>query len=251
MGDLTKTKFSEIGATLETLEALGMTRDHLDLIRSNRIFAQQIANFIVVRNLEFSENNIAAREIMGGNYLSISDAISCLKLNPTQAQIATLAKSIPFTKQELYEHRDTHVLTAVFPISILEIKKRFSGDWRLFTNELSYDKEAFANIKGKAEWQLVCKEPAKNSMSKKWREQKMFLANDQEIPDARVIVYVTVGYFLATGERFLDNVSVRCSSVYLDGHRVLIRNSSDGLSIGRWDDEGYDNIGLASAQKSV
>lgn len=143
-----------------------------------------------------------AREIMGRNMFGVEEATKHFRMNPSKAQLLALSK-IPFSEQTLDVCKDTHVLVAVFPLSILEIRGRVSRKLHLFYDEQWYQKELFANDRDGAEWQLVRKTPIPNSIEMKWQEQQALLAQNEEVPTARVMIYTLIGHFLATGERLL------------------------------------------------
>ena len=180
----------------------------------------------------------------------IEEAVQHFGVKPTRAQLSALAE-IPFTEAELRECKDTHVLVAVFPMSIIEIRGKVPANQRLFCDQDWYNKESFAKDRGEAAWHLVRKTPVTNSTSKTWDEQQALLAKDGETPTARVMVYTIIGHFLATGERLFENPYVRCLGVDSDGRRVYVGDFvSSGLSVsGGWGACRFSSIGLASARK--
>ncbi len=191
-----------------------------------------------------------AREIIGKNYFGVEEAIQHFGVKPTRAQISALAE-IPFTEAELREVKDTHVLVAVFPLSILEVRDK--AECKLFYSheDAWYNKEAFAKNRGEARWQLVRKTPVDNSTSKTWDEQQALLAQNEETPTAQVMVYTIIGHFLATGERLFENIYVECSDVNSGGYRVGVGCfDSDGLRVGGFSNGvPYSFVGVASARK--
>lgn len=159
---------------------------------------------------------------------------------------------IPFTEAELREVKDSHIVVAAFPISIIEIRGKVSGGQRPFYDQDWYNKESFAKDRGDAIWQLVRKTPVPNSMSKTWQEQQALLGNTEETPTVRVMAYTIIGHFLATGERLFEKVYVRCSDLDSDGDRVSVGDfGSDGLFVcSLWGDRRFDVLGLSSARNS-
>jgi hypothetical protein len=206
----------------------------------------------LIQNSGFKPTTIQnrAREIMGKNFFGIEEAIKRFGLNPTRQQLAALSE-IPFSEGALEQSKDTHVLVAVFPLSILEIRGKV--EQKLFYSHESawYNEESFAKERGKAGWQLVRKTPADNSFSKNWQEQQALLGKDEEAPSAQVMVYTIIGHYLATGERLFENIYVRTSSVDSDGSRVDVGSfDSEGLVVsGRWDDSRVGLLGVSSARK--
>lgn len=152
----------------------------------------------------------------------IEEAIQHFGVKPTKTQLSALAE-IPFTETVLRDVRNTHILVAVFPLSILEIwdvaaptvRKDFIQKW--------INNQAFAKTKEEASWQLVRKTPAENSTLSSWKENQAFLGENEEVPNARVIFYTMIGHFLVTGEKLFDKlVYVYTSDVNLIGWRVAV-----------------------------
>lgn len=189
-----------------------------------------------------------AREIMGKNFFGVEEAVQHFGVKPSRAQLSALAE-IPFTEAELREVKDTHVLVAVFPLSINEVRGKMTA--KLFYDQSWYNKESFAKDRGDVSWQLVRKTQVENSTSKTWDEQKALLAKNEETPTARVMVYTIIGHFLATGERLFEKVYVRCSDVDSVGGRVGVGLfDADGLDVDNyWGALRLDFVGVASARK--
>ena len=187
---------------------------------------------------------------MGRNMFGIEEAIKHFGVNPSKQQLAVLA-DVSFTEATLEQCKETHVLVAVFPLSILEIRGKVTqGQW-LFYDQDWYNKQTFAKEKGETEWKLVRKTPVANSTSKTWPEQQALLVSNEKTPTVCVMVYTIIGHFLATGERLFEKIYVRCSDVASDGDRVGVGGvGSGGLGVGGyWDDGRRDDVGVASARK--
>jgi len=127
--------------------------------------------------------------------------------------------------------------------SIIHLKLFYEQNW--------YDKEFFAEDRGEVAWQLVCKTPVDNSLSKDWPEQQALISKDDEVPSAQVMVYTIIGHFFAIGERLFEKVYVRTSSIASGGSRVNVGSfDRSGLDIRSNLDGGrYGNVGLASSMK--
>ncbi len=188
--------------------------------------------------------------VIGIPVFGVEEAVQHFSVKPTRAQLSALAE-IPFTEAELRECKDTHILVAVFPMSIIEIRGKVPANQRLFYDQDWYNKESFAKDRGEAAWHLVRKTPVTNSTLKTWDEQQALLAKNEETPTARVMVYAIIGHFLATGERLFENIYVRCSDVDSLGRRVYVGYfDSNGLLVDYyWDDRRVSYIGLSSARK--
>ncbi len=189
-----------------------------------------------------------AREIMGKNCFGVEEAIKHFRINPTKQQLNRFAE-IPFSEAVLQECKDTHVLVAVFSFSILEIRGKITS--KLFYDQSWYNKKSFAKDCGDVRWQLVRKTPVSDSMSKTWDEQQAFFGKDEETPIARIVVYTTIGHFLATGERLFGQIYVRCLDFASDGYCVLVGHfGSRGLHVSRYSDvDRSTDVGLAASRK--
>lgn len=193
-----------------------------------------------------------AREIMGENYFGVEEAIKHFGVNPSKQQLTYLIE-VPFMEEVLKSCKDTHILVAVFPLSILDVRtiaKKFVNQ-TLFYNQDWYDKQAFTKDKGEVGWQLVRKEPIVNSTNKNWNEQQALISKDEETPKAQIVVYMMISHFLATGERLFEKVYVRCFDLDSDGYRVSVGHFDDeGLGVDScWDDGRDGSIGVSSTRK--
>jgi hypothetical protein len=198
-----------------------------------------------------------AREIKGQNFFGTEGAIKHFGVNPSKAETAALAEVL-FTEETLESCKDTHVLVAVFPMSILDIRGKVER--KLFYDHSWYNKESFAKDKGEIGWRLVRKTPVPDSTSKTLDEQQVLLDQNEETPSARVMVYMIIGHYLATGERLFEELPmVRTSSLASVGGKrpkcVGVGNF-DGycLDIGhfghRLDGGCTDYLGVSSARTS-
>ncbi len=151
-----------------------------------------------------------AREIMGRNFFGVEEAIQHFGFNPTKPQLVALAE-IPLTEAELIEKKDSHILVAVFPISILEIRGKVQRQLFYVHEKAWYNNEAFANEKGDASWQLVQKTPVADSTS-----------DIGKALTARVMVYAIIGHYLVTGERLIQRTFVRSSDISASGGLVHV-----------------------------
>ena len=235
------------------LETAGLTDELAQRVIDSKgnDLAMKVVRLISNGGYEVTTNHKRAQEIMGRNYFGIEEAIRHFGVNPSRQQLAALSE-VPFTEATLEECKNTHILVAVFPLSILEIRGKVPGSQRLFYNQDWYNRESFAKNRGKTEWHLVRKTPVDNSTSKTWNEQQALLAKNDEAPTARVMVYTIIGHYLATGERLFEQIYVRCSDVDSRGARVYVGGFvSHGLYVNYyWYDHRYDFIGVASARKS-
>ena len=193
-----------------------------------------------------------ARELMGNNFFGIGRAIIYFKVHPTDKQRAALAE-VPFSEATLRQCRPTHILVAVFPLSILEIRGRVDP-YPAYDYEMASwcNEQEFMQSPGEeASWQLVRKTPVPKSLYKEWDEQEDLIGRHCKVPTAQVMIYAIVGHWLATGECLFGTTYVRTSSFCSDGRRVVVGHFYGGgpyVSV-RWDDYRRDYLGLASIQK--
>jgi len=249
--DLCGISVNELHPTLMILGKMGVNQQHFTKLRSNLDFAERVAKFICNGGFNSNTNQKRAREIMGKNFFGIEEAIKYFGVNPSEEQLKTLSE-ISFSEDVLRELKDTHILVAVFPISILEIRERAERNL-FYSHENSwYNDQSFAREKGTISWELVKKTPVPNSTSKSWKEQQKLLQDNEQVPSAQIMVYTIIGHYLATKERLFENIYVRTSSLDSGGHRVDVCNfDSDGLRVGDyWDGGRLDALALASSQKS-
>ena len=221
-------------------------------INSEPAFLTQLALFAKNGGFEPSTSQKKAREIMGKNMFGIEDAIKHFGVNPSKAQLAALGE-VPFSEETIEACKATHVLVAVFPMSILDVRAKVKGElWQAFYDRSWYYKEAFAKDRGEIGWQLIRKTPVENSTNKTWNDQQALLGKDDETPKAQVMVYTTIGHYKAQNERLFEKVWVRCSDLVSDGSHVYVGFfvAKDLFVFHHWDDCRYNvALGLASARK--
>ena len=232
------------------LETAGLTDELAQRVIDSKgnDLAAKVVRLIQNGGFEATTSQKRAREIMGKNFFGVEEAIKHFGVNPTRQQLAALSE-IPFSEAVLEQSKNTHVLVAVFPLSILEIRGK--ADSKLFYSQDWYNKESFAKERGEVTWQLVRKTPVDNSTSKNWQEQQALITEDDEVPTARVMVYTIIGHYLATGERLFEHIYVRTSSVDSGGGRVVVGYfDSGGLDVSSyWGDGRGVSIGVSSARK--
>jgi len=232
------------------LEAAGLNSDLAQRVIGSKgnDLAAKVVRLIQNGGFEATTSQKLAREIMGKNCFGVEETTQHFGVKPTQRQLSALAE-IPFTEGELRERKDTHILVAVFPLSILDIRSKV--DPNLFYDQSWYNKESFAKKNGEVGWQLVRKTPVTNSTSKTWDEQQALLAKNEKTPTAQAMIYTIIGHYLATNERLFSNIYVRCEDVVSHGFRVRVGNfDANGLNVNNyWDDNRNSNIGVASVRK--
>jgi hypothetical protein len=203
-----------------------------------------------IDRLELMTSQKRAQEIMSKNFFGIEEAIKHFGVSPTRQQLDALSE-IPFSEAVLEQSKDTHILAAVFPLSILEIRDKV--EHKLFYNHKGawYNEQPFAQEHGDTRWQFVRKIPVDNSTSKNRQDQQALFGKDDEVPTAQVLVYIAIGHFPTTGEQFMEREYACTSSVDSAGNRVYVSDVGlDGLGISDyWDAVRYDNEDLSSPRK--
>lgn len=218
-------------------------------------FLAKVAQTMIDGGVEIlpSTEQRRARSIMGKNFFGVEDAVKYFKVQPTGCQLEKLAK-IPFSEEILTKYRDSHVLVAVFPLSIIDLRNVVYGvfDNSLFFRQNWYEGHAFAEDKGDdVEWCLVRKNPIYDSFSKTWKEQLELLSEDEEVPTAKILTYTAVGYYFLTNDYIMQDIYVRSDSVDSAGDRICFGNFKN-LCFGinhYWDDGGNSVLGLITSMK--
>lgn len=236
-------------AAKKAINDLGLDGDGVQLVLSR---GDQLTDAIrdAMRRLSLgTRSHDRAREIMGRNMFGVEEAVKHFGVKPTKKDLADLA-TIPYSEAVLKACKDTHVLVAVFPISILDIRHKASQELFFYAQDW-HGGEAFAKDKGGAHWYLIRKTPVDASTSKTWDEQQRLLSKDEETPAARVVIYTMIGHFFATGERLFENVYVRCQDLDSSGNRVYVGFDAVRLLVcgGCGGLRGF-LLGVSSARKS-
>jgi hypothetical protein len=199
----------------------------------------------VTKNTKLTQ--ICAREIMGENFFGVEEAIKHFNANPSKRELATLAE-VPFSEKTLTRCKYTHVLVAVFALSLLDIRRKvkvvagrklfFCRCWGTSHPDSTHEEtwlsnQAFAKDYGKTGWHLVRTTPVPHSTDLMWWMQQILLGMNEKTPSARVLIYTIVGHYLSTRELlFIDLPHVRCSDRLSHGRGVLVSNWREGNSYG-------------------
>lgn len=193
----------------------------------------------------------AARLIMGKNFLGIEEVEQRFGVRFSEKELAQLAE-IPWSEQELLERKDTHILFPGYPLTILDIRdKAPKGAFYPYENAW-YNNQNFArNKKVNLCWYLIRKQAVKGSFGKSYNEQAQLLNENEEVPKAVEVVYMTILYYLVNNIRLFEDCWVRCQDLDSYGCRVYVGCfGRDGLCIfDDWDDYRDSCIGLAVSRK--
>lgn len=206
-----------------------------------------------VATIELTDGQKEAKAIMGTNFFGPEEVAKHFGARWTQPQLDALA-TVPFSQEVLEACKDTHVLVAGYPMTLLQVRSKANKAKKgklFYTPEGGwYESQAFARkTKVEVRWYLIRKKPVEDSTSKSWDEQQALL-KDEMTPTACVMVYTIMGHFLNTGERLFESVYVRCSDIVSYGDRVLVGSFfAVGLDVG-WYSGGhrYSFLGLSASR---
>ncbi len=237
---------------LGKMEVAGLDRELAQRIidsKGNRL-AAEVVELVRGESLRPITRRGRAREIMGGNFFGLDEVEKYFRVCPTFRQTLDLSW-VPYSEVTLQACKDTHVLVAVFPFSILDI-----SDWvqkqclmEIPLHKGLLNEQAFIVERGEAGWWLIRKTLVEGSTLKMWDEQLTAVSAHEVVPPARVMTYAIIGHFLATGERLFKEVRVRCPDVLGDARICVGPFYSSRLFIDEYLDIRADSLGIASARK--
>ncbi len=217
-------------------------REFIARINADEAFLQMLVIFVRANSIKLSTSESRARKIMGQNFLGVEQAIAHFKVKPSKEERVLLSK-VPFSEKTLVGCKDTHVLVAVFPLTILQIRhmvgrKRFSdvnttGPW--------YQEQMFAQEASEACWHLVRKTPIKGSMNKTWADQHKLIGLNNKMPNVRTMIYTIFLYFLSTGIHLFETTLVRCSENFIPYDYCSHGLFGDHVCLGLFTEEGESN----------
>jgi hypothetical protein len=201
-----------------------------------------------------------AREIMGQNFLGPQEVTKHYGVAYRLEQLTPLAL-IPFSEATLYECKDTHILVAGYPMTILDIVVKAPKDTKSFASygDAWYNHELFVeNEHVNLRWYLIRKDVVEGSVknvikasASSFDKRKALLSKNEEVPRACEFTYAIVLYFLATGERLFPDIYAHC--IDLDSGGVSVRVGyfgPNGLCIGGGYVTYSDHlVGMASSRK--
>ncbi len=171
-----------------------------------------------------------AREIMGKNFFGIEEAKEHFKINPTAMQLIVLTQ-IPYTEEMLDACKNTHILRAIFPISIEEIRVMYPRLFRKDIKALRLKGKLNKGVDGEVFWCLIRKSALPGSYFDDPQMQRAVLGKNNVIPSARVMVCTIIGHYLATGEKLFSNSSIHFDQNSKDRRVVVGPFTENGLAI--------------------
>lgn len=213
-------------------------------------FLDGMAKFAIRGGPQPSMGVQRAREIMGANVFGVEEGRQHMNVKFHRFELAGFAE-VPATDGELEEMKETHILIAIPSISIVAMRKNVIKNNVYRANSLWHMNQPFAACLGLPGWRLIRKTAVPNSTSCSWEMQQRLLGAKDEVPNSRVLCYMIGGCYLQTGEKLFSDVWVRTSDVVLDGNRVCVTFSGDGVCVNSyWDQIRDDIVAVASVRKS-
>lgn len=229
----------------------------IDSVIADEQVASRMANLLMNNGYELTASQAKAREIMRKNFFGIEEAQKHFGLTLSKRQLAYTAE-VPFSEETLQRDKDTHILVAYPRYSIVSVRAKTAGvklpkNHRMFYGQDWYDKNEVGNGVSALEWHLVLKTSVPDSKSKTWTQQKEMVdaTNIDRVPEADVVVYTIIGYFLETGIRLFEKEYVRTSTLDSHDDRVYVgRFDSGGLRVDSWGGDIRDGyIGVSAGRK--
>ncbi len=246
------------GAFQRLMVAFGDSADKIvTKINTDEQVALRVATLCRLGGYEPTSSQVKALEIMGTNFFGIEEAEKHFGLTLSKRQLAYMAE-ISFSEETLRACKNTHILVAYIPVSIVSVRAKTAGvklpeNHRMFYGQDWYDKNEVGNGVSALEWHLVRKTSVPDSKSKTWQDQKSLVDSTKidEVPEANVMVYTIIGHFLNTGERLFEKEYVRTSTLDSDGFRVVVGYfDSEGLYASRWSDGSRGgSFGVSAGRK--
>lgn len=194
-----------------------------------------------------------ARSIMGNNFLGIEEACDYFRYSPLPLESNSL-RDVPFSEATLGGLKESHILAAVFPLSIVDMCaiERVSNEELLQLEPWHHHNKSFAKKRREGScWQLICKTFVPCSIEKQWEEQIALLRKNCSVPSARIMAYVLIGHYFQTGERLFGDIHVRTSSVSCEQHVLIGHFNEKGIDVidSASDSEADVHIGICSLVK--
>lgn len=249
-----KTDFNRfIGTCAQLMDKFaeaGLSDDELEIPLKDPEILRRLVRYWQNGAYEATITQRAAQGIMRKNFLGPDEVFQYLKVPYTEEQLIELGE-IPFAEGTLRKCKNTHILFAGYPLSLLDLKIMKSN---LFYNQIwyKYKEEEFASEeKVELKWYLIRRDCIPESTSKDWQEQLAMLKEDEEIPRACEIVYMIILYYLARNDRLFKTFYTRCQDVASDRCRVCVGGFvRAGLLIySELEDRIHDDLGIVSSKR--
>lgn len=153
-----------------------------------------------------------------------------------------------FSDTVLTDCKNTHLLVAIFPITLMDLMKQAGVSF----GRIDCGRE-YLTKPCRPGYMLVRKTPVSESLGKPLYEQRPLLRGVDKRPSMAEMAYAVAGYELMTRERLFDDVAVLCTDKCGDGYTWYVghRGGVRPITLGSaYDDAGHPDIGLASVRMS-
>lgn len=241
------------GLITKAFESANLDKEgHQRLARNGGTFTERLT--LLIRRFGMRQDDGAAREILGDDYLSPEMIADTRGLAFAEKQMAMLGE-LPDEEALKWGLRNDCYLTAGSPcdmslLDIREVERSYfyskEGGW--YNNE----SEKFArNDKVTCRWLMPRKGIVPNSTYKTWSEQEKLLSDLEVVPNVPETVWGVTAYKAVRDIYLLGGVYARTSSVDSYGYRVHVGHfGDDGLYVSDWGGSGRDgDVGVASSRK--
>lgn len=159
-----------------------------------------------------------AKEIMGQNFVGLERVKEYFGIDLTPDQYFKYAQ-MPYSIKTLQSLRDTHILVAVFSISIFEMMEKHPKLFNVEEINIYYSSpnEIFIRDQGKCQWILLNK-------------TSIQYGRGYNLLPAQPTVYAMLCYYLSSGNKiFVEEYGAHVSNTTCqEGHEVYVRFSEDG-----------------------
>jgi hypothetical protein len=174
----------------------------------------------------------------------------------TEEQLAAFRK-LPFSHRTLEECRESHLLIAGCPLSIMDIFRKHRRQFAPHFAPQHYDDQFARKQKVAARWYLLRKEAVPGSLGLHCPAQYALLNRQTEqVPLSCEVLYACILHALTTGEHLYPGTIVRCRDFIQFNERDerlggwYINNKGFDLEDdGIWPEGAAEFIGLASERK--
>lgn len=201
MGELVReTPISEIMATLEALDNLGVRRQHLTNLRSNTELRERVVITLI------------GSSVVEGSFFT-------------------------------FETRE---------LTLNELRQQNPDRFSPYINQMQniwWTNENFANKKGKARRISLRTTYAKESLFKRYREQRRLLGSDEFVPTVRDVADGMLQFYQATGQMLFEEIylGLRCRDIGSDGLRVVVGVDTGCINLEGLDDNDFYEDGPSTA----
>jgi hypothetical protein len=221
--------YGVVGATLKSLEDRGVVLDDLKRIRTDDVYADQVAAAMIAHRCGPVYNAAKVSQLFSLGY-EYSDMLA---FGQPPAQCPGF-------------------LTFFDPgWDILRLRRFCGCKGKIFTVQDWYLRQRFATTTDEPQYRQLRLEALDGSFTIAFDYQLRLLPETEEVPLARAVVMGMVIHFLLSGGRLFERYYVRCADMGSGGLRVHVgRFDSEGFVVnGGMDDKHYDDVGLASSRK--